>query len=52
MRTVTYRPIGVIHSPFIDVKGMPIQPAGAEGVLGSVEIESDYAAGLKDIEGF
>ena len=52
MQTVSYKPIGVIHSPFRDVKGMPIQPAGAEGVTGSVEIEPEYAAGLKDIEGF
>jgi len=42
----------MIHSPFKDVNGMPIQPAAAEGVQGSVEIESDYVAGLKDIEGF
>ena len=52
MQTVSYRPIGVIHSPFKDAKGMPIQPAGAQCVLGSVEIEPDYVAGLKDIEGF
>ena len=52
MQTVSYKPIGVIHSPFRDVKGMPIQPAGAEGVAGTVEIEPEFAAGLKDIEGF
>ncbi len=52
MRTISYTPIGVIHSPFRDVKGMPIQPAGAEGVQGSVEIESEYVAGLKGIEAF
>jgi tRNA-Thr(GGU) m(6)t(6)A37 methyltransferase TsaA len=52
MQTVSYKPIGVIHSPFRDLKGMPIQPAGAEDVVGTVEIEPEYAAGLKDIEGF
>jgi tRNA-Thr(GGU) m(6)t(6)A37 methyltransferase TsaA len=52
MQTISYTPIGVIHSPFRDVKGMPIQPAGAEGAEGNVEIEPEYAAGLKDIEGF
>jgi tRNA-Thr(GGU) m(6)t(6)A37 methyltransferase TsaA len=52
MQIVSYKPIGVIHSPFRDVKGMPIQAAGAEGVVGTVEIEPEYAAGLKDIEGF
>jgi len=52
MQTVSYKPIGVIHSPFREVKGVPIQPAGAEGVVGTVEIEPEYVAGLKDIEGF
>lgn len=49
---IGYKPIGVVHSPFKDVKGMPIQPAGAQGIAGTVEIETEYAAGLKDIEGF
>jgi len=31
---------------------MPIQPAGAAGVKGTVEIFEDYRAGLKDLEGF
>jgi len=52
MQTITYKPIGVIHSPFRGVKGMPIQPTGAHGVFGTVEIEPDYVPGLKDIEGF
>ena len=52
METVSYRPIGVIHSPFKIAKGMPIQPVAAEGVEGTVEIEPMYAAGLRDVEGF
>ena len=52
MRTVTYKPIGVVHSPYKDVVGMPIQPVGAEDVRGTVEVEPEYAAGLKDIEDF
>jgi tRNA-Thr(GGU) m(6)t(6)A37 methyltransferase TsaA len=31
---------------------MPIQPTGAIGVRGRVEILPEYQAGLKDIEGF
>jgi hypothetical protein len=31
-KVVTYRPIGVIHTPFKDIVGMPIQPPGARGV--------------------
>jgi tRNA-Thr(GGU) m(6)t(6)A37 methyltransferase TsaA len=49
---VTYKPIGIIHSPFKDVKGMPIQPAGAKGIAGTVEIYWRYQEGLADLDGF
>ncbi|MEW6447107.1 MAG: tRNA (N6-threonylcarbamoyladenosine(37)-N6)-methyltransferase TrmO [Bacillota bacterium] len=52
MAEIVYKPIGVIHSPFKETKGMPVQPAGASGVAGTVVLEPDYIAGLKDIEGF
>jgi tRNA-Thr(GGU) m(6)t(6)A37 methyltransferase TsaA len=52
MNEIKYRPIGIIHSPFKDIAGMPIQPSGAKGITGTVEINSLYAAGLKDLEGF
>ena len=26
---IEYRPIGVIHTPFTDLEGMPIQPSRA-----------------------
>jgi tRNA (adenine37-N6)-methyltransferase len=52
MKEVTYRPIGLIHTPFKDVVGMPIQPAGARGVAGRVIINEAYREGLKDLEGF
>jgi tRNA-Thr(GGU) m(6)t(6)A37 methyltransferase TsaA len=45
-------PIGVIHSPFTDVAGMPIQPNGARGIRGTVEIFEEFNEGLNDIEGF
>jgi tRNA-Thr(GGU) m(6)t(6)A37 methyltransferase TsaA len=47
-----FEPIGVIHSPFLEVEGMPIQPAGADGVQGTVEVYDDYREGLRDLEGF
>ena len=47
-----FSPIGVIRSPFQDVKGMPIQASGARNVRGRVVVEEAYAAGLADIEGF
>lgn len=49
---IEMRPIGVIRSPFTDPEGMPIQPAGAEGVAGTVEVLPELRAGLKDLEGF
>lgn len=52
MEEIIYTPIGVIHSPFTDITGMPIQPAGAQGVSGTVDIEPEYCDGLKDLEGF
>ncbi len=52
MNQIKYKPIGVIHSPFKEPKGTPIQPTGAKGVEGTVEVFSEYAEGLKDVEGF
>ncbi len=45
-------PIGIIHSPFEKPEGMPIQPKGAKGIRGRVEIFEEYRPGLKDLEGF
>jgi len=49
---IHFEPIGIIRSPFTDRKGMPIQPAGAKGVKGRVEVFEEYRAALKDLEGF
>ena len=50
--TIAYQSIGILHSPFTDIKGMPIQPVGALGVAGHVTVHSDFAGGLRDLEGF
>lgn len=52
MKVITYKPIGMIRSPFKDIKGMPIQPAGAKGVAGAIEIEPEYCDGLSDLHEF
>lgn len=52
MTDIKYSPIGVIHSPFEGPEGTPIQPAGARGINGSVEVFPQYTEGLKDVEGF
>ncbi len=46
------KPIGIIHTPFKQAEGTPIQPAGAEGVKGVVEVFQEFRAGLKDLNGF
>jgi tRNA-Thr(GGU) m(6)t(6)A37 methyltransferase TsaA len=50
--SITYTPIGIIHSPFHDPVGMPIQPPGARGIRGTVEIFPPYRDGLRDLAGF
>lgn len=50
--TVVLEPIGVIHSPFQTLEGMPIQPTGAAGVKGSVEVFEAYRPALDDLKGF
>jgi len=52
MTEIKYKPIGVIHSPFKEPQGTPIQPTGAKGIEGTVEVFPEYAEGLKDVEGF
>lgn len=49
---INFAPIGVIHSPFTKIEGMPIQPTGAIGIQGSIEIFPEYQEGLKDLDGF
>ncbi|MCK9631086.1 MAG: tRNA (N6-threonylcarbamoyladenosine(37)-N6)-methyltransferase TrmO [Methanoregula sp.] len=50
--TFTYAPVGTIHSPFRDIAGMPIQPNGARGTQGTIEIFARYREGLLDLSGF
>ena len=52
MSRLTFSPIGSIHSPFKDAKGMPIQPSGARGVKGTVVVDEKFTDGLKDLDGF
>jgi tRNA-Thr(GGU) m(6)t(6)A37 methyltransferase TsaA len=46
------RPVGVIHTPFKELENMPIQPSGAAGIRGTVELFPEFADGLKDLDGF
>ncbi len=49
---ISYTPIGVIHSPFHELTGMPIQPSGETSAPGTIELELEYIGGLKDLDGF
>ncbi len=50
--TITYTAIGIIHTPFTDPEDTPVQGVFAEGAGGEVEVFPEYAAGLKDLDGF
>jgi tRNA (adenine37-N6)-methyltransferase len=52
MMDITYKPIGIVHSPFREARETPIQSTGAVGVSGSVEVYSEYVRALKDLDGF
>ena len=49
---ITFQPIGIIHSPFKEREGIPIQPIGAKGIKGEIEIFPEFTEGLKDLDGF
>jgi len=49
---IRLKPIGIIHTPYKEPKGVPIQGKFEKGVSGQIELFSKYQRGLKDIEGF
>jgi tRNA (adenine37-N6)-methyltransferase len=49
---LTYKPIGVVHSPFKEPKNVPIQATAAKGTAGTIELYPQYVEGLNDLEGF
>ena len=49
---ISYKPIGMIRSPFTKPEGMPIQAAGATGIRGQVEVFPEFSEGLNDLDGF
>lgn len=51
-KQITINPIGIIHTPFEDINGMPIQPLAAKGIKGHIELFPEYLEGLTDLEGF
>jgi tRNA-Thr(GGU) m(6)t(6)A37 methyltransferase TsaA len=52
MMTINYQSIGLIHSPFKEPKGTPIQPLAGQGIKATVEVFPAYTEGLTDIADF
>ena len=50
--SITFKPIGIIHSEHTIQEETPIQPVYAKGCKGSAEIFPEYAEGLRDLDGF
>ncbi len=44
--------IGTIRTPFTTLEDMPIQPKGAEDVIGTIEVKREFVQGLDDLGGF
>jgi tRNA (adenine37-N6)-methyltransferase len=49
---IPYKSIGIIHTPFQSVAGMPVQSALANGVKGTIEIMDEFRDGLLDLDDF
>jgi tRNA (Thr-GGU) A37 N-methylase len=50
LSTLTYKSIGLVHSPFKEPKNVPIQATASRGAIGTPEIFSEYVERLRDIE--
>ena len=49
---MTLRQIGIIHTPYREATGSPVQSALAGDVIGTVEVFPEFVAGLPDLHGF
>ena len=52
MEQIVIKPIGIIHSPYKQPKNIPIQGTFRPDVVAWVELDEEYADGLKDLESF
>ena len=52
MNQITLQPIGVIHSPYKEVKDIPIQGRFKDNVEAWVELKNKYVKGLQDLDKF
>jgi len=52
LHKIEFKPIGIVHSPFKECKGTPIQGPASEDAEGIVEIFPEFIEGLDDLDGF
>ena len=52
MEQIILRPIGIIHSPYKESKGIPIQGTFDDEVEAWLELKGEYVNGLKNLDGF
>lgn len=50
MSDIVFHPIGVIHSPFEQQAGTPVQSALAGDAAGWIDVDPAYAAALQDLQ--
>ena len=49
---MTVQPVGLVHSPYKEAKGTPIQGVFDKNSEAWVELNPEYVKGLKDLDGF
>ncbi len=49
---IEFKPIGIIHSPFKNVKDIPKQPIQGKEINGAIEIFPEFIEGLKGLDKF
>ncbi len=52
MDSITYTPVGVIHSSVVSPENAPIQSVSAKEITADLEVGEEFTQGLLDIEGF
>lgn len=52
MEPIIFKPIGIIHTPYSEPKGTPIQPSRSSHAKGSIELFPEFIPGLTDLDGF
>ena len=52
MDQITVRPIGIIYTPYKEIRSIPIQGVFGEDVEARIELKDEYTDGLRDLDGF